>query len=367
MRAFRTMVRANLKMTVRNRQALFWNLVFPALFIVIFGTIFGRDSGVNFTVGLAGDVSSPLYLETLAAMKNEGPNGDDSDAKGIFKVKTGSEADELKKLKDGDRDVVLVFGPQPADGGFPAVQISYDDTAGPNARVAVSAVRQVLLSVAQGENPVPITEQAVSGQNIDYIDFLVPGIVAMALMNSGVIGLSTAFVTYRERGILRRIKVTPFPLTSFVLARIVSQLTVAVAQAVILVGMARVLFDLHLRGSIPLIGVTILLGALAFLSIGFAISGFARNAETAASYANLITFPMLFLSGVFFDLGSAPSWLKPLTRVLPLRYLVDGLREPMTRSRGLGTTWPDLLVLLATFAAGMTIAIRFFRWEARGA
>jgi ABC-2 type transport system permease protein len=357
MRAFTTMIRANLKMVVRNRQALFWNLAFPGLFIVIFGTIFGNDSGVNFTVGVAGDTSSSLYRGTVAAMES---------ADDVFTVETGTDADELKKLNDGDRDVVLVFGPQPAGGGFPAVRISYDETNGPNARVAVSAVRQVLLSVAQGENPVPITEQPVAGEDIDYIDFLVPGILAMALMNSGVIGLSTAFVTYRERGILRRIKVTPFPLSSFVLARIASQLLVALAQSVILVGMAVLLFDLTVKGNVFLIGLVVLLGALAFLAIGFAISGFARNAETAASYANLITFPMLFLSGVFFDLDSAPDWMEPITRVLPLRYLVDALREPMTRGSGLSTIWLDLLVLLATFAVGMVIAIRFFRWEARG-
>jgi ABC-2 type transport system permease protein len=130
--------------------------------------------------------------------------------------------------------------------------------------------------------------------------------------------------------------------------------------------MAVLLFDLTVKGNIFLIGLVVLLGALAFLAIGFAISGFARNAETAASYANLITFPMLFLSGVFFDIDSAPDWLKPITRILPLRYLVDGLREPMTRGSGITTIWVDLLVLLATFAVGMLIAIRFFRWEARG-
>ncbi len=357
MRAFTAMVKANLKMVVRNRQALFWNLAFPGLFIIIFGTVFGDDAGVNFTVGVAGDTSSALYQGTVSAMEG---------ADEVFTVETGTEADELEKLKDGDRDVVLVFGPQPADGGFPPVQISYDQTSGPNAQVAVSAVRQVLLSVAQGENPVPITEQPVTGEDIDYIDFLVPGILAMALMNSGVIGLSTAFVSYRERGILRRIKVTPFRLSSFVLARIVSQLLVALAQSIILVGMAMLLFDLQVHGSILLIGLVVLLGALAFLAIGFAISGFARNAETAASYANLITFPMLFLSGVFFDLDSAPDWMGPITRVLPLRYLVDGLREPMTRGSGIAAIWVDLLVLLATFAVGMLIAVRFFRWEARG-
>jgi ABC-2 type transport system permease protein len=355
MRAFIAMVKANLKMVVRNRQALFWNLAFPGLFIVIFGTIFNQDSSVDFTVGVTGDPSA-LQTGTVAAMKS-------SDA---FTVKIGTTDEELKKLKDGDRDVVLVFGQAPQSGGQPAVQLYYDQTAGPTTQVALSAVRQVLFSVAQGENPVPIQEQPVSSENISYIDFFVPGVLAMALMNSGVIGLSTAFVTYRERGILRRIKVTPFPLTNFILARIVSQLIVALAQSVILVGLAWSIFDLHLHGNIFLIGLAVLLGALAFLSIGFAVSGFARNVETAASYANLITFPMLFLSGVFFTLDSAPSWLQPLTKVLPLRYLVNALREPMTRGRGLGTIWIDLLVLVATFLVGMIIAVRFFRWEARG-
>jgi ABC-2 type transport system permease protein len=354
MHAFVTMVKANLKMTVRNRQALFWNLAFPALFIILFGALFGRDSGVNFHVGVAGETSS-FRDQTIGAMEG-------SDA---FTVDVGDETDELNKLKDSDRDVVLVFG-SAASNGQPSVQLYYDDTAGPNGQIAVSAVRQVLFGVAQGESPIEITEEPVSGSDIDYIDFFVPGILGMALMNSGVIGLSTAFVSFRERGILRRIKVTPFPLSSFILARIVSQVIVAYAQAIILIAMAWLIFGLDLRGNIFVIGVTILFGALAFLAIGFAISGFARNAETAASYANLITFPMLFLAGVFFDVNDAPEWLRPITRVLPLRYLVDGLREPMTRGRGLGDTWVDLVVLAGTFVVGMAIAIRFFRWEARG-
>jgi ABC-2 type transport system permease protein len=110
----------------------------------------------------------------------------------------------------------------------------------------------------------------------------------------------------------------------------------------------------------------IVAGALAFLAIGFAISGIAPNAETAASYANLITFPMLFLSGIFFSMENAPAWLRPITNVLPLPYLVNALREPMTFGNGLSAIWSDLAVLLLTFVIAMAIAIRFFRWETRG-
>lgn len=356
MRALLAMIKANLKMSVRNRQALFWNLAFPAIFILIFGTVFGHGFSVDFSVGVAGEQSA-LMTGVVAAMKG-------SDA---FTVHEGASDAELKHLKDGDRDVVLVFGPAPVGGGQPNVRLAYDNSNGPNAQVAVGVVRQTLLSAAQGENPVPIQEQGIASDTISYIDFLVPGILAMALMNSGVIGLSTAFVIYRERGILRRIKVTPFPLPSFIFARIVSQLIVAVAQSVILVGMGMAIFGLRINGNVPLALLTVIVGSLAFLAIGFAISGIARNAETAASYANLVTFPMLFLSGVFFSIDSAPAWLVPITKVLPLAYLVDALRAVMTRDKGLGDVWIDLAVLLGTFAAALAVSVRFFRWDARTA
>jgi ABC-2 type transport system permease protein len=351
------MVKANLKMTVRNRTALFWNLAFPAIFILIFGAVFGRDDAFEVDVGVVG-APSALHEETVAAL--EGSE--------VFDLHQGDQAAELEALEEGDRDVVVVFGT--AGEGQPSISLYYNQTDGPNAQVALSAVRQVLLGVelaiSGAEDSLTIDEQPVTGEGISFIDFFVPGILAMSIMNSGVIGLSTAFVSYRERGILRRIKVTPFPLSAFILARICSQLVVAVAQSLILVGLAWVVYGLNIQGSWLLILVVILVGQLAFLAIGFAISGFARNAETAASYSNLVTFPMLFLSGVFFPIDSAPSWLQPITKILPLSYLVDALREPMTRGNGLEAIWLDLLVLVATFVVGMAVAIRFFRWDARG-
>jgi ABC-2 type transport system permease protein len=226
---------------------------------------------------------------------------------------------------------------------------------------------QVLMDVAGGERAPAATTQPIESLDIDYIDFFVPGILAMSLMNSGVIGLSTAFVTYREKGILRRIKVTPFSLTSFILARIVTTLIIAVIQAVVLIGLGVLIYDLTLRGNPLLILLAIMVGGLAFLAIGFALSGIARNTETAASYANLMTFPMLFLSGTFFPIDSLPVWLQGLTRILPLRYLIDALREPMMRGKGIGEVWLDLLVLLGVFAVAMAVAVRFFKWESRPA
>lgn len=348
------MIRANVLMSLRNRAALFWNLAFPALFIVIFGVVFGRGPTVEFSVGVAGPESA--FREEVIA---------DLQANPAFTVSIGEEAAELQALQEAQRGVVAVFGPE--SGGIPPVTLYYNETEGPVAQVAVGAVRQTLIETAGGPPPLPIEERPVIAEDVSFMDVFAPGILAMSLMNSGIIGLATAFVNYRERGILRRIRVTPFPLTSFILARVVSQLIVAGLQAVILIGMAWAFFGLHLRGNPFLVLLSIVAGALAFLAIGFAISGIAPNAETAASYANLITFPMLFLSGIFFSMENAPAWLRPITNVLPLPYLVDALREPMTLGNGLEAIWRDLAVLLLTFVVAMAIAVRFFRWDSRPA
>ena len=347
------MVRANVLMSLRNRAALFWNLAFPALFIVIFGVVFGRGASVEFDVGVAGPESA--FREGVAAALRENPS---------FVVSTGEAADELRALEDGARGVVAVFGEE-GGGEFPPVTLYYNATEGPTAQIAVGAVRQTLLDVAGGAPPLMIEQRPVTAQEVSFMDVFAPGILAMSLMNSGVIGLATAFVTYRERGILRRIRVTPFPLTSFILARVLSQLLIAGLQAVILIGMAWAFFGLHLRGNPLVMLAAIAAGALAFLAIGFAISGIAPNVETAASYANLVTFPMLFLSGIFFSMEQAPAWLRPITRVLPLSYLVDALREPMTFGNGFAAIWTDLLALAVTSAIAMAVAVRFFRWDSR--
>ncbi len=352
MQSFLAMVVANLKMTVRNRQAIFWNLAFPAIFILFFGAIFGGGGTNAFTVGLAGG-ESPLRNQVLQAVEgNE-----------AFTVHQGDEAGELDALRDDDRDVVLVF-PEGAPDTANPVQLYYSDAGGPTGQIARGAVRSGLMDIIGANAGVAVTDSPISTANLSFIDFFVPGILAMSLMNSGIIGLSTAFVSFREQGILRRIKVTPFPLWKFILARIVSSLVVMLATSAILVGVGKLVWGLTVRGNLLLTLGVLIVGGLAFLAIGYAIAAFSRNTESAASYANLITFPMLFLSGVFFSVDSMPSWIRPIVQFLPLSYLVDALREPMMYGNGIGAIWCDLLVLLAVFAVCMVIAVRFFKWDA---
>jgi ABC-2 type transport system permease protein len=349
------MVVANLKMTVRNRVALFWNLAFPLIFILLFGFLFSGDD-VTIDVGIVNADASAVSQQVSQQMqKTDG-----------FKVTTGSQDEELSKLKDGDRTVVLVFAP--GEQGAQANATLYWDGSNPQmGQVAVSAVQsfisQANAQIAGGTPAVSVDVQSVATSNLDYMDFLVPGILAMTIMNSGMIGLSSAFVSYREKGILRRIKATPFPLSSFILARIVSQLIISVLQAIILIGVGILFVGLNLNGNLLYVFIMVTVGSLAFLSLGFVIASFARNQEAADSLSNAFSFPMLFLGGVFFPVDSAPKFLQPIMRLIPLRYLADGLRDLMVRNSTLPSEWLNILIMVATAVIGFALAIRLFRWE----
>jgi len=355
MKALRYMILANLKMSYRNRTALFWNLAFPLIFIVVFQFMFSGDD-ININVGIVGEDTSPVAQQVAAEMR--GADG--------FTVSTGSEASELDALDDGDRSVVVVFSPGEAGSELDAM-LYWDETDPQFGQIALGAVSQFLSDINAGmtDGPPAITvaTQAVESSEIEYMDYLIPGILAMSIMNSGMIGLASAFVTYRERGILRRVRATPFPLSSFILARILSQLVVSVAQAIVLIGAGLLIADLTVNGNLFFVLVMVTIGSLAFLSLGFVVAAFARNQETADSLANAFTFPMLFLGGVFFPVDSAPDWLQPIMRLIPLRYLADGLRNLMIRDTTLPDEWLSIVVLMATATVGFLLALRFFRWE----
>jgi ABC-2 type transport system permease protein len=256
---------------------------------------------------------------------------------------------------------VLVF---PEEGSEQPVEMYSSEAGGPTGQIATGATRSIVMEVAGSESGISIEQKQISTLNASYIDWFIPGILGMSLMNSGIIGIATAFVSFREKGILRRIKVTPFALWKFILARIVAALVLSLATSGILIGLGWMIWDLTIRGNALLILLSLIVVSMSMLAIGYAIAAVSRNTETAASYANMITFPMMFLSGVFFPLGSMPSWLQPLINIMPLKYGVEALRQPMLYGKGMGAIWQDLIILAAIFVVCMAFAIRFFKWDA---
>lgn len=349
MSSFLAMLIANIKMSLRNRQAMFWNLAFPALFIVLFGSIWDNDNFSNFEVGVIG-ADTPLHGAVVEAMNS-------SDA---FVVHQGSAEDELEALENNDRALVIEFS---ADENAPIRIYSPDRQGDVTSQIAMSSTRAVLMDVLGAGMGVEIEQVQVDSLNTTFMDWFLPGIIAMSLMNTGIIGISTAFVAFREKGILRRIKVTPFPLWKFLLARVLGAMIVGLLSTVVLIGLAMLLFGANVRGNWLLIALGVVLVSTCMLSIGAMIAAIARNVETAAGLANMLTFPMMFLSGVFFPISSMPDWMRPIMAVMPLRYGVDALREPMLYGNGLGAIWMDLLILIAISVVAIAISVRFFTWD----
>lgn len=350
MQSFIAMVIANFKMTIRNKQALFWNLAFPAIFILMFGAVFSNNTITQFSVGVSGG-NGEFRTNVTEAMKS-------TDA---YDIHEGTSEQELDALKKNDRDVVLVF---PDAGSNASVEMYTASEGGPSGQITIGAVRSIVMEVAGQESGITIDQRSISTQNSSYIDWFIPGILGFSLMNSGIIGIATAFVSFREKGILRRIKVTPFALWKFILARIVAGLLLSLVTSGILIGIGWVVWGLTIRGNPLVILLSLIIVSMSMLAIGYAVAAFSRNTETAASYANLITFPMMFLSGVFFPLGAMPNWLQPLMAIMPLKYGVQALREPMLNGNGISAIWTDYLILAVIFMACMAFAIRFFKWDA---
>ncbi len=359
MTSFRAMTLANFKMIVRNRTALFFLLGFPLIFMLLFGYLFGTGE-TRLSIGISGEDVSPLA----------GAIADQMEQTDGFTVYRGDLESELAAIEDGDRTVVLAFSEPDGDHALDA-QI-YVNQANPQfAQIGLNAVEQFLLQseleIAGQPRMIQTDVANIEGDEFQFIDFFLPGVIGISLMVNGIQSLSTTFVSFREKGILRRIKATPFPLWQFILSRISTQVVIAVAQTVILVAIALVLFDVNISDSYFSALVLVVLGAFAFLGIGFVISAFASNTDVADSAGTIITIPMMFLSGVFFPVDDAPAVLQPIIQLLPLTYLVEGLRNVLIDGGTLADTWLEIGVLALTAAIGFLISVRFFRWESREA
>jgi ABC-2 type transport system permease protein len=339
-----TVVVANLRMLVRNRGGLFFALALPLLFMVIFGLIFGNSGNQKLDVGLAG--SGPL----ATALEH-------ADALTVHRL---TPALAEKKVTDGRYPGSVVVKGR-------AATLYYSNTYAAQA----SMLRGVVQGVADGVNLaathepalVAVDARSVDSSELRYIDFLVPGLLAMALSQSAVFGVAVTLVSWRERGIFRRLRVTPLPIAEFSFARVLSHLLLAVAQAVILLTVGWAFFGVHLGINLAALAPLVIAGALCFIAIGFFVGAVSRTQDSAAAIGQLVTLPMVFLAGVFFPLTTAPAWLREVAKFLPLTYLANGLRDVAIRGHSIGSTLPDLAVLLGVTLVLGLVSLRFFRWE----
>ncbi|MBK5931684.1 ABC transporter permease [Halochromatium salexigens] len=331
----------------RDTAGLVWNMLMPVLMIVAFAFIFGAGSQILFKVGLLSDDAAAPNAPTITGELDAFLAID-----AIQFIPVTDQAAGIAKVARHQLDLLLA----------PNTPSRYwINPESPNGAI----VERLLLgaSADQAENtPTPQRETA-TGEALSYADWALPGVLAMNLMFSSLWGVGWVVVRYRKNGVLRRLKATPLTPLEFLLAQILSRLLVVLVSSLVVYGGALLLLDAPMRGSYLALILIYIAGALCMISLGLIVAARLRTEELADGLLNLLSWPMLLLSGVWFSMEGTSPAAQALSTLMPLRYLVEGARAIMIDGAGLLDVALQLALLLAMATLLIAVATRLFRWE----
>ncbi|MFA5907273.1 MAG: ABC transporter permease [Vicinamibacterales bacterium] len=326
---------------LREPEAMFWVFGFPLIMTCALGIAF-RSRGQEPII--AGVVERAGADQVVAALAQAGG----------FTVRRMAEAEIAQAVRDGRASVVVVPGTPPT--------YRFDEARAESqvARLAVDRALQRAAGRADAFTPVEAPVQAVGSR---YIDWLVPGLLGMNIMSTGLWGVAFSIVQARSKKLLKRLAATPMSKTHYLASHIISRLLFLALETVVIVGFARIAFEVEVHGALWALAVLALLGALAFGAIGLLVASRVRTIEAVSGLMNLVMLPMWVLSGVFFASTNFPEVMQPVIRALPLTALIDALRAVINDGRPLTALIPEMAVLAAWGSASFALTLRLFRWQ----
>jgi len=328
----------------REPEAVFWVFVFPVLLTAGLGIAF-RNSGPD-----------PTPVAVIAGSPATAPLAEALRGSGGLVVKTLDDSAAAGALRTGRVALVVV----PDSEG--KVEYRFDPDR-PDSRTARLLVDDAVQRAGGRQDPVGVSDRIMSEAGSRYVDFLVPGLLGMNLMGSGIWGLGFAIVDARRKRLLKRLAATPMSRSQFLASFVLSRLTLLIIEVAALLGFAVVAFGVPVRGSLVTIAAVCLLSALAFGALGLLVASRAQTIEGVSGLMNFVMLPMWIFSGVFFSSSRFPDVLQPFIQALPLTAVVDALRATMLQ----GTTWPamlpELAVILGWLVVCFVLALRLFRWR----
>ncbi|GAA4615621.1 hypothetical protein GCM10023195_68960 [Actinoallomurus liliacearum] len=352
MSGFKSLARAMFLGFRRDRGALFFTIALPLLFLLVIGGIFARQSTPKSKVLEIGSVS---IVDQMPAEMRAGVG------KSLKFTKVSDRNAALEKVRKGDYSAAIEqSGDQVVVHYSAADQVKAGTTQG-----QLEGLVQAANQAASGRAPkYRLESEQVEDQSLKPIQYITPGLLGWALASAGMFGASTTLVTWRTKGLLRRLRLSPVPIRSVFAARVVVSLGVALVQTVLFIGVATMpFFGLKLAHywwmAIPMV----LCGVLAFLALGMLIGAWAKTQEAAQGVTQIVVLPMAFLGGSFFNIDDAPRWLRIISEIFPLRHLNSGMLKVLVRGEGPASVLPQMGVLLGFAVVATLIAVRVFRWE----
>jgi len=319
---------------LRDKSSLGWNILFPLLLVVGFAVVFAGEPKALFKVGVLGDPAG-LHAADAAFFKT----------KYIQFISLDDQAAGIDKVEHFQLDMLV-------DIRSPRYWINADSPNG-----------YILERVLASQEKTDYRKEVVTGRLIRYVDWVVPGILATNMMFSCLFGVGYVIVRYRKNGFLKRLKATPLRPFEFLLAQMTSRLILIQAITTVVYAGCNAFIHFEMRGSYANLFLISLAGAICLISLGLLVAARFSSEELANGVLNLITWPMMLLSGVWFSLEGTNATIRKIAQFLPLTHIVDGARAIMTEGAGLAGIAPHLAVLALMTALFLAIGSLIFRWE----
>jgi ABC-type multidrug transport system permease subunit len=329
----------------REPEVVFWVFVFPLLLALGLGIAFRNKPGNAASVAIVEGAGSQDAQNLLARSAQHDR----------FKVQVLNQEEAHKGFRLGKFDLVI----EPANNG--AVSYRYDP-ARPESVLAKAEVDDAMQAAAGRKDTVPTTAVASSEPGSRYIDFLIPGLLGMNLMNSGMWGIGFALVDMRQRKLLKRFVGTPMRRGDFLLALASSRLILMIIEVGLLLLFGALFFHMRVLGSVAAIALIAALGSLTFGGVGLLTASRAQKIESVSGLINLVMMPMWIFSGVFFSYERFPAIIHPLIKALPLTALNDALRASILEGTPILHQWPRLLIMVLWGGVSFVLALKWFRW-----
>ncbi len=347
----------------RDKVALFFTFLFPLIFLIIFGFIFGNNNTISFNVAVINN-SDNLFGSTFA---------DNLQNNKVFKVKEVESFDKAKELVGrGELDAIIEldqnFG-KVNDKNIPVGQLKTFYDQGDNQLVAtLSAVLQGTLDEVNEQlvprtDPVTLAVIPIQTSNLSSFDYTFAGLIGFSILSLGIFTMSEGFTGDKKSGALRRIKVAPIRTWQLIVATAANRVFVGLISIAILFVTALIVFKFEMRGDYLNFILFCIISTICMFGFGMAIAGWAKDATQAAPLTQIVAVPMMFLSGVFFPVFLMPEWLQSITAYIPLTPIVEGLRLILTEGKTLFELGSQLLIIGVWTVIIYVLAFKIFRWE----
>lgn len=358
MKSFKSLFLANVKQYIRDGGTVFLTLIFPIILVVIFGFLFNeKTSETAFNIGIV-EADNEIYQSVVNTLSES------------FNLITYDRSVNMEVLENGEIDILLALPDidleEFKDKEKYEIEVFYDSTK-ENSVIISGIIKNFFLefedTISGKERKISLIEKSIKDEEkVNRFNYLLPGVLALTITQLGLLG-SLDFLSLREKKIIKSLSVTPLSRRMLFLSELVLRVIIAFVQTIIILVSARLLFGVTTVGNPIYLILMVLLGALAFTSIGYLLISFVNSFVAGNLLLQIIILIMMFLSGIFFPIETLPAYLKPITKVIPLSYFGDALRQVMLGLKGDYGMHMNIIILSFVLVLSSIITFRLWKWE----